>query len=75
MKAYLKEVNKTITKKISQKEYASYPEYEKEVTAIHDKVIKEGPKLHDYRFVYADAFRKMFPQGANFLFKEFTKQH
>lgn len=39
-----------------------------------EKFLKDGPKLHNYKYVYLEAVRKLSAQGAEFLFKNFTKQ-
>lgn len=41
-----------ITKKLNSQQYNSYSEYEKEVTAMGEKFLKDGPKLHNYKYVY-----------------------
>ena len=63
-----------ITKKLNSQQYTSYSEYEKEVTFLGEKFLKEGPKYHNYKFVYLEAVRKLSAQGAEFLFKSFSKQ-
>ncbi len=62
-----------ITKKLNSQQYSSYAEYEKEIVALGEKFNKEGPKLHNHRFTYMEAIRKLSAQGAEFLFKNFTK--
>lgn len=63
-----------ITKKLNNQNYSTYSEFDKELSAMYEKITKEGPKLHNYKFTYAQAVRKLSAQGAEFLFKSFTKQ-
>lgn len=41
---------------------------------MSEKFLKEGPKLHNYKYIYLEAIRKLSSQGADFLFKKFTKE-
>jgi hypothetical protein len=63
-----------IIKKLNSQNYTSYSEYEKEVVAMGEKLNKEGPMLHNYKYAYLEAVRKLSAQGAEFLFKSFNKQ-
>jgi hypothetical protein len=63
-----------ITKKLNSQQYSSYSEYEKEIAAMYEKFLKDGPKLHNYKFVYLEAVKKLSSQGAEFLFRNFNKQ-
>jgi len=40
---------------------------------MSERLMKDGPKLHSYKLVYTEAMRKFSSQGAEFLFKNFTK--
>jgi hypothetical protein len=35
--------------------------------------MKEGPKLHGHKLIYVEAMKKFSTQGAEFLFKNFSK--
>lgn len=71
-KYILKEVN-PIKMKLTNQEYRSYQEFEKEVLTMEEKMIRDGPKLHNYKLIYMEAMRKLSKQGAEFLFKNFAK--
>jgi hypothetical protein len=43
------------------------------VKSIEEKLFREGPKLHNYRYVYMETVRKLSAQGADYLFKTFAK--
>lgn len=68
----LKNVN-PMKLKLNNHEYKSYPEFEKELNLTFDRITKDGPKLHSHKVVYTEAMRKFSAQGAEFLFKNFTK--
>lgn len=53
-----------ITKKLNSQNYSTYSEYEKEVAAMGEKFNKDGPKLHNFKYIYLEAVRKLSAQGA-----------
>ena len=50
--------------KLNGHQYRGYPDFEKEVTALFERAMTEGPQLHGYKLIYTEAFKKFSSQGA-----------
>ena len=74
IRKYILKYIKPINVKLNKHEYRNYPEFEKEVSGMFDRVTKEGPKLSGFKLIYTEAHRKLSSQGAEFLFRDFSKQ-
>ena len=50
--------------KLNAHQYKGYPDFEKEVAVLFERVMSDGPKLQGYRLIYMEAFKKFSSQGA-----------
>ena len=75
LKRYVKKYVEHLGKKLSSDQIKSYSEFEKETTAIFERIFNEGPKLHTFKEVYMEAWRKFLTQGATFLFRKAVNEH
>ena len=44
------------------------------MAALYERASSEGPKLHGHKLLYVEAFKKFTSQGAEYLFRDFTKK-
>ena len=73
LRKYILEQIKPIRAKLNTQEYRSIHEFEGALKVFEETLMKDGPRLHNYKLIYTEAVRKLASQGADFLFKNFVK--